>query len=91
MWLLVIALPVLYITLGEVMFYLPIPYPTLLMAILWIVGIFFGIKTILGSDIQESKISVGKFVTIYTIATIIFAFAVMFIGARNLLRVIFGF
>ncbi len=92
MWLLVIALPVLYILLGEVIFYLPIPFdPTILMIILWIVGMFFGTKTILGSDIQESKISVGKFITIYTIATFIFAFAVMLIGASILVRVMFGF
>ena len=92
MWLLVIALPALYIALGEVTPYLPLPFnPTVPMIILWIVGMFFGTKTILGSDIQESKISLGKFVTIYTIATIIFTFAVMFIGGRILMRVMFGF
>lgn len=91
MWLLVVGLPVLYIALGEVTLYLPIPFnPTIPMIILWIIGMFFGTKTILGSDIQDSKISLGKFVTIYTIATIIFTFAVSFIGGRILTRIMFG-
>jgi acetyltransferase-like isoleucine patch superfamily enzyme len=91
MWLLVVGLPALCIALGEVILYSPIPFnPTIPMIILWIVGMFFGTKTILGSDIQESKISLGKFVTIYTVVTIIFTYA-MSIGARVIVRLMFGF
>ncbi len=92
MILLATGLATIYIAVLWIIPFLSIPFNlTIPLIVLWITGIFFGTKAILGTNIQESKISMGKFVTIYAIATIIFTFAITFIGGRILTRVMFGF
>ena len=91
MWSLIILAPVVYILIGEVILYTPIPFnPTIPLIGIWILSIFLGTKHILGTVTQENM-SVGKFTILYAIFTVLFTFAVTFIGKSILTRLMFGF
>lgn len=61
MWLLVLLLPVVFLLLDSVTrsfrFHLPFPFDSILLVfILWVLGMYFGTRAILASDIQENTI-----------------------------------